>query len=291
MNKSSFRTSTRNSLSTSNRRNNGLFGTGLFGPGDYGDSIGDAKEVGKLKLGKSRNYSGDVGGDDLDFFEIEIDNRGEFKAKLDHRENDGDPIAISLLNRNGQVVRSKGQQAFKNIEPDDEGSLSVSGLAKGKYYVRIQSDDGDNESYRLRLSLNDSNGDDDDDDDSSNSDTRSLGKLTPGRSYNFTGRVGGSNRDLYNFNVDKTSRVAFALTNDSSDDKSIAFSVLNSRKEVVRTSNGRTLFDDVDADDNATLFASNLESGNYSVRVQSQVGSNEPYKLRITRSQSDVTPL
>lgn len=267
--------------------------SGIFGPGDYGDSMDDAKDVGSLNRSKNYKYTGDVGGDDLDFFKIKLDEKNAFSAKLETGKNNNEPIALSVLNKNGKVVRRNGKLLFANVDEDDSQTLSVDGLGKGTYYLRVQSAKGDNENYKLNFSLSSSL----DSGDSNSSDGRDLGELTPGKSYNFTGQVGGSDVDLYNFDLDKTSRISTFLSNTasstsgSSSNRSIAFSILDSQKRTIQTTSGRFLFDNVEPGESATLFAPTLASGSYYVRVQSDVGNDLDYKLRLTRSANSVQPL
>lgn len=274
-------------------RSSGLF-DGIFGPGDYGDSMDDAKDVGSLKRSKNYKYTGDVGGDDLDFFKIKLTEKNAFSAKLKTDGDNNEPIALSVLNKNGKVVRRNGKLLFANVNPDNSQTISVNGLGKGVYYLRVQSAQGDNEDYKLNFSLSSSL---DGDDDNGSSDGRDLGQLTPGKSYNFTGQVGGSDVDLYNFDLDKTSRISTFLSNESSStsgsssNRSIAFSILDSQKRTIQTTSGRYLFDNVEPGESATLFAPTLSEGSYYVRVQSDVGSDLDYKLRLTRSDSSVQPL
>lgn len=269
-------------------RNNWRSGK-LFGPGDYGDSMDDAKEVGTLRRSKNYDYSGDVGGDDLDYFEFKLDQRSPFSVKLRHEEDRGEPIAISILNKKGQVVKRDGKFLFANVEAGETETLSTSRLGKGNFYLRIQSEEGDNEDYEVDFSLNTSLSSGDDDNDLGSG--KNLGTLTSGQSYTYDDKVGGSDIDFYQFNLQQTSRISALLSSPFSNTESIAFSILDSQKQTVRTNSGRFLFDNLEPGESSTLFAPTLAAGSYYVRVQSDVGRNLDYKLRLRRSAASVTPL
>lgn len=265
--------------------------SGLFGPGDRGDTMEDAKDVGNLKRSKNYKYSGDVGGDDLDYYRVKLKEKSDFSIRLEADNDNGEPIALSILNEKGKVIRRNKKLLFANVNPDDSQTISVDGLGKGVYFFRLQSAKGDNEDYKIRFSLNSSSGSDDDNGDGN---SRKLGNLDRGRSYNFDDKVGGSDVDFYSFDLDRTSRVSAFLSNQASisggSNNSIALSILDSQKRTVQTTSGRFLFDNVEPAQSTTLFAP-LPEGSYSVRVQSDVGRDLPYKLRLTRSTTDVTSI
>ena len=262
----------------------------LFGFGsDYGDSIKDAKNVGKLKQGKSYDYSGDVGGSDLDFFKVKLEKAGKFFATLTNKSDGNQPIAITLLNKNGKAVKTGEQFLFSNVDAGQSQTLSVDRLKAGTYYLRLQSEAGRDEDYDLKLSQSGSN--------SPGSSSGgfnqavNLGSLASGGRISRSGTVGGTDVDFYSFNVNNTSRIFATLDNSSTNANPIAISILNSQRSVVKTDSGRFLFSNVNAGASDTLFAPTLASGTYYVRVQSEVGRNESYNLELMRSSTTVTPL
>ncbi|MFM7426270.1 MAG: hypothetical protein ACKO7W_14975 [Elainella sp.] len=246
----------------------------LFGT-DAGDSQSTARKLGTLRRSSSFNRSGTVGRDDNDFFSFKLgkDTSG-FRAELENNDN-GEPIAITILDRRGRAMSNNGNLLFRNVEAGDTQTLTASGLAEGEYFVRLQSVNGRDENYRLRLSGSDSgtNG---------SSDSRSLGQLVRGRNYRYTGTVGGQDIDRYQFSLDSRSRFTTSLFNDSDD--AIAVSILDRNNQVVQTSNGRFLFGNADPGRSVELFAPTLPAGSYTVRVQSAVGSREAYEINLQRS-------
>lgn len=255
---------------------------------DVGNSRDDAKNIGTIKRGKSYSYSGDVGGGDLDFYKIKISDRTSFSIRLKNNSDDEQPIAISVLDRSGKnVVKSDSQFLFDNVEAGDTGTLSISNLKKGTYYIRLQSENGRNEDYDLSFSTSSlgSTG--------SNvnlNQSKDIGRLRPGDEYSGSGRVGGNDIDLYRFKIDDTSRI-FARLQNRSDSKSIAFSILDTSGDTVRTGSGRYLFSNVEPNDSQTLFAPALGFGTYYLRVQSEVGNQESYRFQLERSNVQVTPI
>lgn len=256
-----------------------------FAP-DYGDSLKDAEDIGTIKRGKSYNYSGDVGGDDLDFFKFKLDRRGKIFATLNNKSNGDDPIAVTLLNRQGNVVKKNGKFLFANVEAGESQTISARGLAKGTYYLRLQSEDGRDEDYDLNLSQSGSSTTT-----PGFSQSVNLGTLRPGDRTSQSGTVGGSDIDFYRFNVDGTSRIFARLDSSDFNADPIAFSILDSQRRTVQTESGRFLFSNVEGGDSDTLFAPTLASGTYYVRVQSEQGRNEPYQLSVERSSVSVTPI
>lgn len=307
----------RNTFNSSSR-SRGFFDD-LFGGGDIGDSPSSAKNIGKLKRGSSYEKSGDVGGSDLDFYKFRVERNANFSARLRSDSDNDDAIAITILDRNGNAVSSNGRFLFRNVNPGQSSRISISRLAKGDYFVRLESENGRNEDYDFELTRSRSNSsgdnfddfDDFDDFDGSDgfgggsgsfdddgfdsgfgfdngfgfsNDSQTIGTLRSGRRYSYSGAVGGSDVDFYRFDVDDISRFTASLDNRSNDP--IAVSILDSSNNVVQTANGRFLFGNVEADSSATLFAPTLESGSYTVRVQSEVGSRENYRLALQRSDS-----
>lgn len=278
----------RNSSFSSSLRNNRLqaasslsfasrnFFDDLFGS-DAGDTQNKARKLGTLRRSSSFSRSGTVSRDDNDFFSFKLGNdTSGFTAELENRDN-GEPIAITLLDRRGRVLSDDGSLLFRNVESGDTQTLSASGLPKGEYFVRLQSVNGRDEGYRLRLFGSESGGSS-----SSTGDTRSLGRLARGRTYRYEGSVGGRDIDRYQFSLDSRSRFTTSLFNDSDD--AIAVSILDRNNQVVQTSNGRFLFGNANAGESVDLFDPTLPSGSYTVRVQSAVGSREPYEISLRRS-------
>lgn len=252
---------------------------------DYGNSLNDAEDIGSIRRGRSYNYSGDVGGDDLDFFKFKLDRRGRISATLNNKSDGDQPIALSLLDRRGKVVKANNNFLFANAEAGEAQSISVRGLAKGTYYLRVQSEAGRDEDYDLTVSQ-------------SNATTTpgidqslNLGTLDPGQRVSGSGEVGGSDVDLYRFNVAGTSRIFARLENTNFGANPIAFSILNSQRRTVETGSGRFLFANVEGGASDTLFAPTLASGTYYVRVQSEQGRNQPYRLSVTRDTQTAVPI
>jgi Secretion system C-terminal sorting domain len=248
---------------------------------DIGDSRKKAKDIGTLKRGSSYKKSGDVGGDDLDFFKVKLDGTTDFSAQLSNKDS-GKPIAVTILDKKGKAVQRNGEFLFKNVNAGDTQTISVSGLPKGTYFIRLQSEEGSNESYKLKLSRslstdsgNGSNG-------SSKGNRKELGSLDSDRRYDYSGSVGGSDVDFYNFNLNSNSRFEATLSNSSNDP--IAVSILDSSDQTVKTTNGRFLFGNANANSDTRLFDPTLPAGKYKIRVQSDVGSNEDYRLSLRRS-------
>ena len=264
----------------------------LFGSSDFGDSPEDAKNIGKLKRGKSYDYSGDVGQNDLDFFRFKVaKKRSPFSAKLSNDRGNDAPIAISVLNKQGKVVKVGDQFLFKNIEVGETASLSTRKLRKGTYYFRVQSAEGSNEDYDVEFSLSASSTSTDDAFD----DAFNIGELAPNRTYSYTGYVGRSDVDVYKFDIEKTNRVSASLFNDNFGNdlntSSIAISILDDRQQTVQTSSGRYLFTNVATYDEGTLFDPTLPPGEYYIRVQSDLGENLSYQLELNRSSLFITPI
>lgn len=271
-------TFSRNAFSYQSRSFLGGFFDNLFSS-DVGNTPEKAKNIGTLKRGSSYKKSGDVGGSDLDYFKFRVDQTTSFSARLRSKSNNDQPIAITILDQRGDAVSVNGNFLFKNIEPGQTDTISVGGLPRGEYLVRLQSINGRDEDYdlelsRTRLSSGGSGG--------SSGNGQTIGQLQPGRRYDYSGWVGGRDIDLYRFNLDRTSRFTASLANDSNDP--IAVSILDQNNDVVQTANGRFLFGNAESRDSVTLFAPTLPSGSYTVRVQSAVGNREAYRLALSRS-------
>lgn len=246
---------------------------------EFGDSRDDAEDVGTLKSGKSYNFSGDVGGDDLDFFKVKLGKRTSFSAKLKNDSDGNQPIAISILNTRGQGVKgSKGKFLFSNIKAGKTATLTEAKLAAGTYYVRVQSAEGQDEDYELKLSTGSAS-------DSGLEGAKDLGSLSQGQTRSGFGSVGLDDTDLYKFNIGGTSRVITRLTNESFD-QPIALTILDRRGKAVKKSNGGILFANVNEGETGTLLAPTLASGTYYLRFTSAEGDGEDYSFRVTRSGS-----
>ena len=268
MNNSKF-----SSLQSSSKRG---FLDDLFGS-DAGGTLNSARDLGTLKSGSSFKRSGTVGGRDLDFFKFKLDRTTDFSAELNNRSND--PIALTILGGSGNSVTNRGRTLFKNVEGGDDQILSTTSLPKGTYYARLQNANGSQDSYDLRLNGSASSG-------GASSDTRSLGNLSSGRTYKYSGTVGGSDTDLYRFSVDNRSRFTTSLFNDGLNP--VAVSVLDRNNRVVKTANGRFLFANIGGGQSDELFAPTLASGDYGLRVQSAVGDQEDYQVSLRRSSSSL---
>lgn len=248
---------------------------------EFGDSRDDAKDVGTLKSGKSYNFSGDVGGKDLDFFKVKLGKRTSFSVKLKNDSDGNQPIAISILNTSGQTVKgSNGKFLFSNIKAGKKFTLTEPKLAAGTYFVRVQSADGKDEDYDIKLFTGSSS-----DDGSSLDNAKNLGSINLGQTKSGFGSVGTDDTDLYKFSIGDTSRVLTRITNDSFD-QPIALTILDRQGKAVKKSNGGLLFANVEEDDTATLLAPTLEAGTYYLRFTSAEGNGEDYSFSIKRSGS-----
>jgi hypothetical protein len=272
----------------STRRSRGFLG-GLFDR-DVGDSIRDAKDVGTLNNGRRYSRSGDVGGRDLDFYRVKFDRNTQFTARLKNENKDKDAIAMTILDNDGDAVQNaNGRFLFRNIEAGKTKQISTR-LSAGTYFVRLESAKGDNQDYDLELSASNSGGNSGNPGSELNFDrARNLGRLQSGRTYRESGSVGGSDVDLFRFDTRRTSRILADLNNDGNDD--VAFRILDSSGQTVRTANGNFLFANVRPDDTETILAPTLGAGTYYFAIQSSVGRNEDYDLRIRSSSASITPL
>lgn len=251
----------------------------LFGS-DAGGTLRTARDLGTLRSGSSFKRSGTVGGRDLDFFKFRVDRTTDFSAELNNRGDNS--IALTILDRSGNSITSAGNILFKNVEPGDDQTISTTRLPRGTYYARLQNTNGNRDSYDLRLRGSVSGGSGG----SGSNDIRTLGNLSTGRRYQYSGSVGGSDTDLYGFSVNRPSRLTASLFNNGSNP--IAVSLLDRNNRVVQTNNGRFLFANVESGNSGELFAPTLASGNYSLRVQSAVGNREPYQVSLRRSSSSL---
>lgn len=254
---------------------------------DFGNTLGTAENVGSLKRRASYNYTGQVGGSDLDFFRFRVRNRRRpFSLSLNNNSQFRQPIAVTVLDQQGRPVVRNGSFLFKNIEAGQTGTISVPQLGKGTFFLRLQSATGRNEPYDLSFSLTQQQppilG---------SSRVTNLGTLQPSRTYNSIGRVGGAAVDLYRFNVNTLSRVSASLFSDRFNRSPIAFSILDSSRRTVQTDNGRFLFTNLNPGQTDRLFAPTLASGEYYLRVQSDVGRDEQYQFSLVRSNVSVRPL
>jgi hypothetical protein len=281
--------STSSSTQALNSRQSRSFLGGLFDR-DIGDSPRRAKDVGTLRSGRSYSHSGDVGGKDLDFFRVKFDRSTQFTARLKNEEKDKDPIALTILDSDGDAIQgNNGKFLFRNIESGRTKQLSTR-LSAGTYFVRLESAKGRNQDYDLNLSASSSGGSGGDNGSNLDLDrARNLGRLQSGRTYRESGSVGGSDVDIFRFNTRGTSRILADLSNDGNDD--IAFRLLDSSGQTVRTANGNFLFANVRPDDSETLLAPTLGAGTYYFAIQSSVGRNEDYDFRLRQSSDSVTPI
>ncbi|MCU0566357.1 MAG: hypothetical protein MUF49_07150 [Oculatellaceae cyanobacterium Prado106] len=256
---------------------------GIFG-GDIGDSTRTARNIGTLRSGRSYDHSGDVGGRDLDFFRFTTDRRLSITAKLenDDRRRD-DPIAMTLLDRNGSpLARGNGRFLFVNVPHEETGTITAR-LAAGTYFVRLESARGNNQDYNFEISASSTGTGNGNGSNSLNfEDERDLGRLRAGEGDRFSGRVGGSDIDGYRFSIGDRSRIVSELSNEGNDD--IAFRLINDRGQTVQTSSGRFLFANVESDESQRLIAPTLAAGTYYFVVQSDVGRSEDYRFSVRNS-------
>jgi hypothetical protein len=250
---------------------------------EFGDSRDDAENIGTLKSSKSYNFSGDVGGDDLDFFKFKLGNRTRFSAKLKNESDGNQPIAVTVLDTRGRsVTGSNGKPLFANVKAGKTFSLTEPNLAKGTYFLRLQSagDNAKDEDYTLDLFTGSSSGSG-----SSGSldDAQNLGSISLGQTRSGSGSVGSDDTDFYKFSIGDTSRVVTRVTNNSFSNP-IALTVLDRSGNAVKTGNGSNLFVNVNEDQTGTLLAPTLRSGTYYLRFTSAEGNGEDYSFRISRT-------
>jgi len=267
---------------------------GLFSR-DPGDSIEKAKDIGTLSRSRSYSRSGEVGKKDLDFFRFKLEGTTSITAKIKNEDKDDDPIAMTILDRSGNTIRgSNGKFLFKNIQPGATKQIAAS-LSSGTYYVRLESAKGSQQDYDFDITASSSIGSGLGGTSSGGigsgtnlGDTQNLGRLQSGKTYRESGSVGGDRDiDSYRFTIDRTSRLFAELSNNGNDD--VAFRLINTSGETVKTNNGNFLFANVKPDDDERLLASTLGAGTYAFVIQSSVGNNEDYSFRL--DQSDVTPI
>lgn len=256
---------------------------------EFGDSRDDAKDVGTLKSGKSYNFSGDVGGDDLDFFKFKLSNRNSFSAKLKNDSDGNQPIAITVLDSRGNAAKgSNGKFLFSNVKALKTFTLKDSKLAAGTYFLRVQSAQprSKDEDYELSLSTGRSS-------DSSSSgsidNAQSLGSISLGQTRSGSGSVGSNDTDFFKFDIGGTSRVVTRLTNNSFN-QPIALTVLDRSGNPIKKTNGSSLFVNVDDGETGSILAPTLSSGTYYLRFTSAEGSSERYSFSVQRSAA-TTPI
>jgi hypothetical protein len=280
----------RNSLSS--RRSGGFLG-GIFDR-DIGDSTKKAKDIGTLSRSRSYSRSGDVGGKDLDFFKFKLDGSTQITAKLKNTDKDNDPIALTILKNNGNAAKgSDGKFLFQNVQSGKSKQLTAR-LAAGTYFVRLQSDKGSNQNYDLDLTADSSSSGSSSGGSSSGgginfNNARNIGRLQSGTTYRESGNVGGDDVDVYRFDTQGTNRILADLTNNGNDD--VAFRLVNTSGETVKTGNGNFLFANVRSDDSDSLLAPTLGAGTYYFVIQSSVGRNEDYSFKLKQSSTSVTPI
>jgi hypothetical protein len=127
----------------------------IFGGRDIGDTIDKAKNARLLKGGSGVfKHSGDVGGEDLDFFKFKIDTNTPFTARLKNksRKNDRDPISLSILGSDGMTLNgTDGKPLSRSSIPAGTTNTIVTTLPPGIYYIRLESAKGVDQPYKLRL--------------------------------------------------------------------------------------------------------------------------------------------
>jgi len=261
----------------------------LFSRKEFGDTRKDAEDLGTLKSGKSYNFSGDVGGNDLDFFKFKLGRRDSFSAELKNKSDGNQPIAISVLDTRGNAVRgSNGKFLFANVKALRTFTLKEPKLSAGTYFLRVQSDQpqSKDEDYELNLSTGGSSGSGSSGSGSINS-AQNLGSLSLGQTQTGSGSVGSNDTDFFKFDISGTSRVVTRLTNNSLN-QPIALTVLNSSGNPVKKSNGSSLFVNVNHGETGSILAPTLSSGTYYLRFTSAEGSGDKYSFSIQRSAATI---
>lgn len=117
----------------------------LFGDGD--DSIDNANNIGTLSK-SSFEDNGRVSEDDPDYYKFKLRNSGSLKFNFKNRGEES--IRFSIVARRDRVVSVNGKRLFAEIDSDDKGKLNAR-LQAGIYYIRVETEDGDNERFSLKL--------------------------------------------------------------------------------------------------------------------------------------------
>ena len=125
----------------------------LFGDGD--DSIDNANSIGKLSK-SSFEDNGRVSEDDPDYYKFKLKNRGSLKFNFKNRGEES--IQFSVVDRRDRVISVNGKRLFAEIDRDDKGNLNTR-LREGTYYIRVETEDGDNEQFSLKLKFKSNNDD------------------------------------------------------------------------------------------------------------------------------------
>ncbi|MBI4739650.1 MAG: hypothetical protein HY785_01990 [Oscillatoriophycideae cyanobacterium NC_groundwater_1537_Pr4_S-0.65um_50_18] len=282
-----FRASSSGTLTRNSSLN---FGSrSLVSRSEFGDDRDDAEDLGTLKSGRSYNFSGDVGGEDLDFFKFKLGRRERFSAKLKNESDGNQPIAISILNTSGSVVKgSNGKFLFANVKALKTFTLKEPRLAAGTYFLRLQSAQERSKDEDYELSLSTGRSSEGGSGSGSIDNAQNLGSLSLGQTRSSSGSVGSNDTDFFKFNIGGTSRVVTRVTNNSFD-QPIALTVLDSDGNPVKKSNGASLFVNVEDGDTGSILAPTLRSGTYYLRFTSAEGSGEKYSFSVQRSAATVS--
>jgi hypothetical protein len=123
---------------------------GLFGRNDFNDSIDHARNLGKFKKSSSYDGRGNVGRNDLDYYQFTIKKTGSIKLKLNSDDRNRDPIQFSIVDRRDRTISINGKRLFSEIDGGEKAKISAR-LGAGTYYIKIESEDGRNEDYTFKL--------------------------------------------------------------------------------------------------------------------------------------------
>lgn len=244
--------------------------------GDVGSTIGSALNLGRLK--GSYNYSGELDGDDSDFFGFDLGRNGSTKLSLVNLLGasllGGGLISAVLLNASGNVVR---ELISTNVSPGERDGFSLSGLDSGRYYVKLNSLDDQAVKYRLKLNNSFSS--------LTDLGTTAIGDLR--KLYRSTSSTTKDNAQLYSFKLGQTGKLKVTLRNRL---KSDFFGGFLRDRDVTATllDANKTVLEDYTL--NASpgklkgLTIQNLEGGNYFVNVKTKQRSRVPFTLNLAPS-------
>lgn len=244
--------------------------------GDVGSTIGSALNLGRLR--GSYNYSGELDGDDPDFFRFALGRKGNTQLSLVNLLGasvlGGGLVSAVLLNASGNVIR---EIISANVSPGETDGFSLKNLNPGTYYVKLDSLGDQPVKYRLNLKNSLSGLID--------SDTTPIGDLRkPYRSNSSTTK---DSAQIYSFKLGQTGKLKLTLRNRLNPnffagflrDRSVTATLLDSRKQALedytlKASPGKL----------KGLTTSELEGNSYFVKVETKLSNRVPFTLNLAPS-------
>lgn len=115
---------------------------------DPGGTLATARSLGSFP-GK-RSMRNTVGRQDKDFYQIVLSDVSDLRLTLSNRS--AATVSGSLLNSQGQVLSAATNSKMKRVSAKKEAKGIYRELAAGTYYLRVQSQQDGQHSYRLSLS-------------------------------------------------------------------------------------------------------------------------------------------